>query len=240
MHDGLRMRLIENLKSVRELILAACDRAGRSADQVTLIAVTKYAELDCARELVELGVTDLGESRPQQLAKRAQDLPGHVTWHMIGHLQRNKADDVMAVASLIHSVDSVRLFDHLAKSAQRRNRPQRILLEVNVSGEASKDGFLIDELLSAWPQLQTCESLQIAGLMTMAPLDQTPEASRPVFRRLRELRDLLRTQSEGRLPLNELSMGMSGDFEVAIEEGATQVRIGSRLFEGLPTNMKHQ
>lgn len=240
MDDSLRTRLVENLSSVREQILTACDRAGRPADQVTLVAVTKYADLEHVRELVELGVSDLGESRPQQLAKRAQVLPGQISWHMIGHLQRNKADDVMAVARLIHSVDSVRLFDHLANCARKRNRPQRILLEVNVSGETSKDGFPVDELLGAWPRLQTCETLQIAGLMTMAPLDQTPEASRPVFRKLRELRDLLSRQSEGRLALHDLSMGMSGDFEVAIEEGATHVRIGSRLFEGLPSTMSQE
>ena len=137
--------------------------------------------------------------------------------------------EVLAVARLIHSVDSIRLFDHLAKSAQKRNHLQRILLEVNVSGEATKDGFQIQELLEAWPHLQTCESLEIDGLMTMAPLEERPEAARPVFRQLRELRDTLRTRSEGRRSLNELSMGMSGDFEAAIEEGATLVRIGSRF-----------
>lgn len=238
MSNEFRQRLIENLRLVRDQIGAACQRAGRSADQVRLIAVTKYAELDWVRELVELGVKDLGESRPQQLVKRAQDLPNLVCWHMIGHVQTNKADDVLAVASLIHSVDSVRLFNHLAKSAQRRNHRQRILLEVNVSNEASKDGFNVDELLSAWPRLQECESLQIAGLMTMAPADADAEAARPVFRRLRELRDRLRIQSGGRWELNELSIGMSGDFPVAIEEGATLVRIGSRLFEGLTASAK--
>lgn len=240
MSYDIRARLIENLRSVRDQIAAACQRAGRPADQVTMVAVTKYAELEWVRELVDLGVTELGESRPQQLTKRAQELPGHVSWHMIGHLQRNKAEDVLAVANLIHSVDSVRLFDHLASLAQKRNRPQRILLEVNVSSEASKDGFNVDELLGAWPRLQTCEALQIAGLMTMAPLEQAAESARPVFRKLRELRDLLRTQSENRLLLDQLSMGMSGDFQVAIEEGATLVRIGSRLFEGLRSNSTHK
>ena len=119
--------------------------------QVKLIAVTKYAELDWVRELLDLGQTDLGESRPQQLVKRALVLPGNVCWHMIGHLQRNKADDILAVANLIHSVDSVRLFDHLAKSAHNCNHRQRILIEINVANEASKDGFNLKELLDVWP-----------------------------------------------------------------------------------------
>lgn len=222
-----------NLHRVRERIAAACARVGRSPDEVTLIAVTKYAQLDLVRGLIDLGVTDLGESRPQQLVARAGQLPPHVRWHQIGHLQRNKADILLPVVERIHSVDSLRLIEHLAKSASKLGCRPRILLEVNVSGEASKDGFIVDELLAAWPLILAHDSLAIDGLMTMAPLEDDPTAARPAFRRLRELRDRLREASGGRCPLPDLSMGMSGDFEIGIEEGATLIRVGSSLFEGL-------
>jgi pyridoxal phosphate enzyme (YggS family) len=233
MSDEMRTRLNENLRAIRERIETACHRAGRNSNEVTLVAVTKYAELDWVRELVNLGVLDLGEARPQQMVQRAKQLPQNVKWHLIGHLQRNKAEDVLPVASMIHSVDSVRLFDHLAKLGQSMANCPRVLLEVNISGEASKDGFDGQSLLKVWPQLRECESIEIAGLMTMAPLADNHEAARPVFRALRELRDKLRIDSDGRRRLDELSMGMSGDFEIGIEEGATIIRIGSSLFEGL-------
>ena len=233
MSDDLNTRLSENLRTIRDRLANACSRAGRTPDEVTLVAVTKYAELDWVQELVKLGVTELGEARPQQLVQRAKQLPSNVHWHLIGHLQRNKADTVLPVASLIHSVDSVRLFDHLAKLGKPLDQRPRVLLEVNVSGEESKDGFDARSLLEAWPHLRECDSLEVAGLMTMAPLDDSNVVARPVFRGLRELRDRLRSESDGRFPLNELSMGMSGDFEIGIEEGATIVRIGSSLFEGL-------
>ena len=235
MTDELRDRLKRNLDSIHSCIVAACLRAGRSADEITLVAVTKYAEIDWVRELVNLGVLDLGEARPQQLVSRSEELSNDVRWHLIGHLQRNKTDDIVPVISMIHSVDSVRLFDQLAKSAKKFEHHTRILLEVNISGEASKDGFDPESLRTLWPSMQECTSLSIAGLMTMAPLDSNNEAARPVFRKLRELCDQLRLQSNQRHPMNELSMGMSGDFEIGIEEGATIIRIGSSLFEGLST-----
>jgi PLP dependent protein len=233
MTSEIRKQLDENLSSIRERIAKSCHVSGRPEEDVTLIAVTKYAEIDWVRELIELGVRDLGEARPQQLVSRASELPDEIQWHLIGHLQRNKAEDVLPHTKMIHSVDSVRLFEHLAKCGGKRQSRPRILLEVNVSGEQSKDGFDPTELLTAWPKLQTCDSLEMAGLMTMAPLGDNAEIARPVFRRLRELRDRMRDESEGRWQLPELSMGMSGDFEVGIEEGATLIRIGSCLFEGL-------
>ena len=228
-----RKQLEENLSTIRDRIAQACQVSGRSVSEVTLIAVTKYAELDWVRELIDLGVRDLGEARPQQLVSRARELPADIGWHLIGHLQRNKADEILPFTQMIHSVDSVRLFEHLAKSAIKRQSKPKILLEVNVSREQSKDGFDPTVLLAAWPKLQTCDSLEISGLMTMAPLGDSSEIARPVFRQLRELRDRLRIESNGRWQLPELSMGMSGDFEVGIEEGATLIRIGSSLFEGL-------
>jgi len=226
--------LSKNLHRVRERIASACARVDRPPDEVTLIAVTKYAELGWVRGLIDLGVTDLGESRPQQLVARAEQLPPHVRWHQIGHLQRNKADILLPVAARIHSVDSLRLIEHLARSAIKLGCRPRILLEVNVSGEASKDGFVVDELLAAWQRILEHDSIAIDGLMTMAPLEDDPAAARPAFRGLRELRNRLRDASDGRCLLPDLSMGMSGDFEIGIEEGATLIRVGSSLFEGLP------
>jgi len=221
--------LQQNLCGVQARMHAACARAGRSPNDITLVAVTKYAELDAVRGLYDLGVRDFGESRPQQLVARAAELPGDIRWHLIGHLQRNKAATVIPVTALIHSVDSLRLARQLQDDALKQHRAVSCLLEVNVSGEASKDGWSPDDLRKAWSDLVKFSQIQFRGLMTMAPLDADPEMSRPVFQRLRELRDeLVALQPD--FPLPELSLGMSTDFEVGIEEGATLVRVGSALF----------
>lgn len=199
-----------------------------------MVAVTKYADIESVRELVNLGVTELGESRPQQLVARSEQFPESVHWHLIGHLQRNKVEMVLPVAAQIHSVDSVRLLESLNSSARKLGVRPRLLLEVNVSGEVSKDGFAPAELLAAWPAICRLESVEIQGLMTMAPHSEDSDDVRRVFRELRELRDRLAMESGGTHALPDLSMGMSGDFEIAIEEGATIVRIGSSLFEGIP------
>ena len=222
-----------NLKQIQKTIESACVRSGRSADSVQLVAVTKYADLDWVRDLIELGEIQLGESRPQQMCQRVEELTGDVRWHMIGHLQRNKVDPVISSAELIHSVDSLRLLTKIDASAAAVGKRQRVLLEVNVSGEESKDGFTSDALRSTWPEIVDLQYVDVQGLMTMAPHSDDAESARPFFRQLRELRDELAVASEGRLTLPELSMGMSGDFEIAIEEGATLIRIGSRIFEGL-------
>ena len=226
-------RLADNLQRVTAEIAAACSRAGRSPNEVTLVAVTKYTELVWIRRLLELGVRNLGESRPQQLLERAEQLPSDVHWHMIGHLQRNKVKPVLPRSVLIHSVDSLRLLERISALAAELSLRPRVLLEVNVSGEASKDGLLVSELTAQWDAFQALPNVDVAGLMTMAPLADDPAAARPMFRALRQLRDELAARAAAHVKLTELSMGMSGDFEVAIEEGATLVRIGSRLFEGL-------
>ncbi len=243
-------RLADNLQRVRSEIGAACARAGRLPSEVTLVAVTKYAELAWVRRLIELGIRDLAESRPQQFVERADELSArgarfqraldghvenvpHVRWHFIGHLQRNKVKPVVPRTVLIHSVDSLRLLERISEvSAEQSLRP-RVLLEVNVSGEASKDGLTIADLTSQWDVLQAVANVDIVGLMTMAPLTDDPAAARPVFRALRLLQDQLAARAAPHIKLTELSMGMSGDFVVAIEEGATLIRIGSRLFDGL-------
>lgn len=230
-------RLADNLERVTAEIAAACARAGRSPREVTLVAVTKYAEMSWVRGLVDLGIRNLAESRPQQLIERAEQFPSDIRWHLIGHLQRNKVKQVLPRTTLVHSVDSLRLLERIgevvgAAPADHPHRP-RVLLEVNVSGESAKDGLSITELTSQWDALQAVPNVDLVGLMTMAPLVDDPEAARPVFRELRQLRDRLAVRAAPHVKLTDLSMGMSGDFAVAIEEGATLVRIGSRLFEGL-------
>jgi pyridoxal phosphate enzyme (YggS family) len=238
-------RISENLARIRAGIDGACRRAGRSPADVLLIGVTKSARLEWIEALVAEGVLDLGESRPQQLLERAEELrrlgdirraDGAVErplrWHLIGHLQRNKVRKILSVASSLHSIDSLSLATRLdGLSAELGLRP-RILLEVNASGEASKDGFTPERLSADWALLRGLAHVEIAGLMTMAPFSDEPEDSRLTFRRLRELRDEL-AALPGAPALRELSMGMSGDFEVAIEEGATMIRVGTNLFDGL-------
>ena len=229
-----KSRIAENYQRVLDRCDAACLRVGRPASSAKLVAVTKYAEVDWIHALVELGVADLGENRPQQLLTRVDQVP-QARWHMIGHLQRNKVRPVLPLVSLIHSVDTIRLLTRIDLIAKELDLLPRVLLEVNISGEAVKDGFTTDKLVAAWDQVLTLEHLRVEGLMTMAPYSERPEDSRPIFHELRELRDRLAAMSS-ELALPELSMGMSSDLEVAIEEGATIVRIGSSLFEGLESS----
>jgi pyridoxal phosphate enzyme (YggS family) len=229
----------DNFQRLRERIAAAAERAGRAPQSVRLVAVTKFVPEPLVRAVLAAGCRDLGESRPQDLWARAAaiDQPD-VRWHLVGHLQRNKVRRTLPVAHLVHSVDSLRLLEAIAEEARSLDRPARLLLEVNISGEAAKHGLAPDEVE---PLLARCGELasdaggaaiEVLGLMGMAPLAGGAAAARPAFARLRELREKLL----GRLPpgvqLDELSMGMSGDFEQAIAEGATIVRIGSALFEG--------
>lgn len=221
-------RLAANLEAVERRIIRACSKAGRARESVRLVAVTKYASDAAVTSAYAAGLRDFGESRPQQLWRRAAQFPPDLRWHLIGHLQRNKVEKTLHSAALIHSVDSVRLLDEIARGAQRQRSPADVLIEVHLSGEEAKSGFAPHELTSLCP---VWDSVNIHGLMTMAAL-QVPEECRPTFERLRRLRDDLSTRW-GR-PLPELSMGMSNDFEVAVEEGATLVRIGSSIFDGVP------
>ncbi|HXY35088.1 MAG TPA: YggS family pyridoxal phosphate-dependent enzyme [Planctomycetaceae bacterium] len=226
-------RIAENLTRIRARIDAACRRAARSSADVRLVAVTKSARLEWIEALVARGVHDLGESRPQQLLERAEQIAAPVRWHLIGHLQRNKVRKVLPVAAWLHSVDSLALATRIDGIATELGLRSRLLLEVNVSGEASKNGFTPAQLQANWAALCGLSHLEIGGLMTMAPFSEKPEESRPTFRGLRQLRDHL-AASPGARQLAELSMGMSGDFETAVEEGATMIRVGTILFEGLP------
>lgn len=229
---SLREVIARNLSDIQLRMANAARRVGREPSAVRLVAVTKYAQLDWVRELVALGQVDLGESRPQQLAERAAELGPDIRWHLIGHLQRNKVEIVLPRAAMIHSVDSWRLLDSLQKEALKQQVRARVLIEINVSGEASKDGFQLDELRHSCRKLTEYSQIDVTGLMTMAPLTDDPDEARPVFRALHDFRNELTTLTDGVLNIPHLSMGMSGDFEVAIEEGATLVRIGSSLFAG--------
>jgi pyridoxal phosphate enzyme (YggS family) len=226
-------QILDNLSRVRDLMARACRRSGRDPGDVTLVAVTKAARLEWIRVLLDAGVRTLGESRPQQLLDRAAQLDSAVDWHLIGPLQRNKVRPVLRVARLIHSVDSLRLLERIETVAREIDTRARVLLEVNVSGEVSKHGLAPDAVRELRGIDRQFPHVEVCGLMTMAPAVSDPEEARPVFRGLRELRDSLRERGAWGSTLTELSMGMSGDFEVAIEEGASLVRIGSALFEGL-------
>ncbi len=219
----LRRRLADNLAAVETRIASSCARAGRRRDDVTLIAVTKYVSIHVAGILHELGVRDLGESRPQELWKKAAALPTTVIWHLIGHLQRNKIDRTLPLVSYIHSLDSMRLLEAIELEASRQQRRVNVLVEVNLSGEENKTGLPANQLQALLAAAANLPHIGVAGLMTMAARDE-PEQCRPVFAALRQITGtgLLR------------SMGMSNDFEVAIEEGATHIRLGSVLFEGIP------
>jgi pyridoxal phosphate enzyme (YggS family) len=218
---------------VEERLSAACTRVGRRREEVTLVAVTKTVGVEAARALVDLGVRDLGENRPQELWKKAEAIPD-ARWHLIGHLQRNKVERSVPLVTLIHAVDSLRLLDALEAEGQKRGTIIPVLLEVNTSGETAKQGFAPADVPDLGPILEGHLFVSVRGLMTMAALVDDPEQARPTFISLRGLRDRLGAEVDReRHPLTELSMGMSNDFEVAVEEGATLVRLGTILFEGL-------
>lgn len=216
--------------AIEERLRAACARSGRQRSEVTLVAVTKTVDTETAQMLPRLGILDLGENRPQELWHKAAALPSTVHWHLIGHLQRNKLEKTVPLTHLIHSVDSVRLLQALDQVGERRAAPIHVLLEVNASRESSKQGFAIEEVPSLVEKLARCRSVHIQGLMTMAAYEDDPERCRPTFAALRTLRDQLHNELPAPHKMVHLSMGMSNDFEVAVEEGATHVRIGTALF----------
>ena len=227
-------RLRENLTAVRGQIADAAVRSGRSSDSVKLIAVTKYVDVFITEALVRAGCHDLGESRPQQLWQKAEALStSDVHWHLIGHLQSNKARRTLPLISLLHSIDSLKLLNELDRTAAQLQLRVAGLIEVNISQDATKHGFHPDEVAGVLEACAACEHLEIRGLMGMSSREGDLDVAQREFASLRELRDKLRANAPERVSLDELSMGMSGDFEVAILEGATLVRVGSRLFEGL-------
>ena len=222
------MSITENLSSIQQRMERACDRAGRNPDEVTLIAVSKGHPPESIREAADAGLTVFGENKVQELKLKRGQCPGNLKWDFIGHLQTNKCRDAAYFSRMIHSVDSDRVAEGLQEACAKLAKTLPILLEVNVSGEATKYGFRPDEVLSTLLELNNYDRLEIHGFMSMAPWAKEPEKSRPYFRQLKELQQ----EAENILgaPLPELSMGMSGDFDIAIEEGATMVRLGTSLF----------
>lgn len=246
-----RSPLAEKLKDVQSRIAAAAETAKRDPRQITLIAVTKTAAPEQIREIIQLGVGDLGESRVQILTQRAGQITEfyqrraaygddavapRLRWHMIGHLQRNKVKSVLPAVSLLHSVDSLRLAEELESQAAKLERKVALLMQVNASEEPQKFGVAVGAAVHLAEQIDSMPHLQILGLMTMAPLNSSESEARHCFARTREIFEEMKWHKIGGERLRHLSMGMSSDFEPAIAEGATMVRIGTLLFGGKPAD----
>jgi hypothetical protein len=232
--EDVRPRVESNLAEVRQRIAEAAARSGRLPEAVTLVAVTKSVDARLTRILYELGVRDIGENRVQEAMAKAAQLPDcSIRWHMVGHLQTNKARAAVRLFSLIHSIDSIHLAQALEERAAQEGITVPVLIEVNVSREASKFGVSPEAAAELVSAVGACAHLELRGLMAMAPVVRRAEDARPYFRRLRELRDQLNGSGRLSQPLPELSLGMTQDFDVAIEEGATMVRVGSALFRGI-------
>jgi pyridoxal phosphate enzyme (YggS family) len=230
----LSAQVAANLESVRHRIANAARQAQRDPATITLVGVTKYVPLEYTCALATAGCADLGESRPQALWEKGKQLETWpLRWHMIGHMQRNKVKRTLPYVSLLHSGDSLRLLEEVNEEAAQLGRAVNVLLEVNVSQDATKHGFACDEIARLLPQIAGLAHLRVLGLMTMAALEGGPERARRDFAALRQLRDRLRNDCPPEIGLDQLSMGMSGDFEEAILEGATLVRVGSALWEGI-------
>lgn len=222
------MGLAENLDAIRTRIAAACARTGRSAAEVTLLAVSKTHPPEVVQEAARLGIQYFGENKVQEAKAKIPHCPGALRWHFIGHLQSNKARDAVALFEMVQSVDSLALAQELNKRCETAGKRLPVLLEVNLAGEASKFGYAPERLLAELAEINALPRLEIHGLMTVPPWKPAAEQVRPFFRALRELKQ--RCEEALGAPLPHLSMGMSGDFEVAIEEGATIIRIGTALF----------
>ena len=218
-----------NLEEIRRRIEAAARRAGRDPASVTLVGVSKTMPPEPVREAIDAGLRDLGENRVQEAREKIPALPSGLRWHLVGHLQANKANLAARLFQVIHSVDSADLLDRIDRAAAREGRPIDLLVQVDLAGEATKSGIPESELDGVLQAAGGCRNAIVKGLMILPPYDPDPEKSRGWFRRLREIRDRARPRHPG-LRLDDLSMGMTEDFEVAIEEGATLVRVGRALF----------
>ena len=224
------MSVCENYKEVEKHVEEACKRAGRKREEVTLIAVSKTKPVSMIEELLPLKVTEFGENKVQELTAKAEVLPANLHWHMIGHLQRNKVKYIVDKACLIHSVDSLRLAEEISKEAQKKQVTANILIEVNVAEEESKFGVSTEEALSLVEQVSLLPNIAVKGLMTIAPYVEKPEENRWIFQKLKNLSIDIKGKNFDNVTMDVLSMGMTGDYEVAIEEGATHVRVGTGIF----------
>jgi pyridoxal phosphate enzyme (YggS family) len=220
--------IAENLERVREQIAQAAAKVGRAAGEIELVAITKTHAAEKVHEAIQAGQSLFGESRVQEARAKIPELPSAIRWHFVGHLQKNKIRHALPLFEMIHSADSLALAQEVNRIAEEEGMHPRVLLEINVAGEGSKFGFTPDQLHEQMEELLALPRLSILGLMTIPPLSEEPEASRKYFVQLRELRD--RLQTEFRVDFAQLSMGMTQDYAVAVEEGATLVRVGTAIF----------
>ena len=237
-----RKRIEGNLAAIRSRIAAAAARSGRDAADVKIVAVTKSVDTETIRNLIDAGITALAENRVQQFVTRAEEinrylqrrrnsLASPVEWHLIGHLQRNKVKSAVEISAMIHSVDSLRLAEEINERCEKMNRRLPVLLQVNCSQEEQKYGCAVGAAIHLGELMAQMKHIELSGLMTMGPMDGNPDGTRHAFVRLRELFEEMRHENIGGRDFRHLSMGMSGDYEIAVEQGATMVRIGSALFE---------
>ncbi|HUW23888.1 MAG TPA: YggS family pyridoxal phosphate-dependent enzyme [bacterium] len=224
------MSIRENLERIKEKIRVKSELVGRDPQEITLVAVTKTVEADRIEEAIAAGVNIIGESRIQEAKEKYRKVESRIIWHLVGHLQRNKAKDAVKIFDLIHSVDSAKLAKEIDKQARKIGKIQKILVEVNVWGEESKYGLNPEEIITFLQEISGLPNIKIKGLMTVAPLYENPEDCRPCFRKLKELVEEIKTENIRNVEMTYLSMGMSNDFEVAIEEGSNMVRIGRAIF----------
>lgn len=223
--------LKENLKEVEEKISEACGRAGRAREEVTLIAVSKTKPVEMLQEIYDAGIRDFGENKVQELTEKYEVMPKDMKWHMIGHLQRNKVKYIVDKVTLIHSVDSLRLAETISKEAKKKDVTVPILIEVNIAGEETKFGLSSkEEVISLVEQVAALPNLSVKGLMTVAPPAENPEENRPFFREIKQLSVDITNKNIDNVSMEILSMGMTNDYTVAIEEGATMVRVGTGIF----------
>lgn len=220
----------ENLREVHRRIQEACARCGRSPEEITLIAVSKTKPLEDLLKAYGCGERCFGENKVQEILAKAPSMPEDARFHMIGHLQRNKVRQVLPLAALIHSVDSLRLARQIEDDARKENRVMDILLEVNVAQEESKFGFSVAEVPAAVQKISQFPSIRVRGLMTIAPFVEDPEENRVFFQKLKQLSVDIASKNIDNVTMDVLSMGMTGDYEVAIEEGATMIRVGTGIF----------
>jgi PLP dependent protein len=224
------MTIADNFKTVMNRIAASAKRAGRDPSSVKLVTVTKTVSIERIREALSSGAAILGENRVQEAKEKIEQLGRHAHWHLIGHLQTNKARYAVKLFDLIHSVDNLELAAEIDKQAAKIGKVQDVLIEVSIAGETAKAGVSIDDAEHLVRHVATLGNIRVKGLMTMPPYSDNPEDSRPYFKKLRELSAFIGKENLSGVSMTELSMGMSGDFEVAIAEGATMVRVGTAIF----------
>ncbi|MBE0448351.1 MAG: YggS family pyridoxal phosphate-dependent enzyme [Actinobacteria bacterium] len=225
------MSIYENILSVRDRIKNSAQRSGRDPEGITLVAVTKNQPVSAVKEIIKAGINDIGENRAQEILLKYREITDKINWHFIGHLQRNKVRYIIPFTYLIQSVDSIALAKEINKRASMIGKMQDILLEVNISGETSKHGFPPQEVIATIDELTSLRNVRVKGLMMMAPFIGDTNVLRPYFTKLKELFDNLTSRQGSNIEMRYLSMGMTNDFEVAIEEGSNMVRIGTAVFK---------